>query len=96
MRKGRLVKKWTGSQIAGIWSDFLTGDLLPVKGDEVIFLSQTENGGERLEIYSWFDLGFLLLAKSQEYENITSLEIQGENCMKITSGSVGNNEIFLR
>jgi hypothetical protein len=79
-----LVKKWTGSQIAGIWKDFIAGDLLPISGDELIFIEQTEDGLEKISIYYWFDFGFLLLAESDGYKDIRNLTLQGENSIQIT------------
>lgn len=85
--EGKLVKKWTGSQIAGTWNDFYVKDFLPVKGEEVLFVSQTEGNRERLGIYYWFNFGFLLLAQSEEYETIEGIRFTEEdqlqmNCSK--------------
>ncbi len=81
--EGKLVKKWTGSQIAGTWKDFYVGDYLPVKGDEVLFISQTENGRERLGIYYWFKFGFLLLAQSEGYETIEGIRLTDEGQLQM-------------
>jgi hypothetical protein len=83
-QENKLVKKWTGSQIAGTWDDFVAGELLSTKGDEVIFVSQTEEGKEKLGIYYWFDFGFLLLAESEEYEDIINISIEGDNRIQMT------------
>ncbi len=80
----KLVKKWTGSQIAGTWRDFIVGELLPAKGEEIIFISEDESGKEKLMVYSWFDFGFQALAESEGYENITGLVITGENQIELT------------
>lgn len=78
-----LVKKWTGSRTAGRWKDFYTGDLLPVLGDELIFIEKSPNGKEHISIYYWFDFGFILLAESGDYENIIHMSITGENRLQI-------------
>lgn len=91
----KLVKKWTGSQIAGIWTDFAAGDLLEAKGDEIIFISQTEKGLERLKLFSWFDFGFLMLAESEEYEDITDLTMNEERHIQMTCHSEGEKKIIL-
>lgn len=85
--EGKLVKKWTGSQIAGTWNDFYAEDFLSSKGAELVFISQAENGRDRLELYYWFGFGFLQLAQSEEYEDIVGVRISGEkelqmNCRK--------------
>ncbi|MCL6459232.1 MAG: hypothetical protein K6T85_14610, partial [Gorillibacterium sp.] len=36
----RLYKKWTGSQIAGVWNDFAAQDIVSIVGDELIFIEQ--------------------------------------------------------
>lgn len=78
-----LIKKWTGSKIAGRWRSFYAGELLPIPGCELIFIEKTENGKERLSIYYWFDFGFIMLAKSEEYENFSKLSILEENLIEI-------------
>jgi hypothetical protein len=75
---GRLTKKWTGSQIAGEWIDFVVGDFVPIKGEELIFLKKTGKG-VRISVHYWFDFGFLLLAESKDYENVINVAVQGEN-----------------
>lgn len=75
---GVLIKKWTGSQIAGSWKSFTVGDLVDIKGDEVLFISKAR-GGDRIKVYYWFEFGFFLLAESEVYENVTGLSITGEN-----------------
>lgn len=79
-----LVKVWTGSQIAGTWRDFTIGNLVDIPGEEVIFTRATDQGGERVSIYHWFDFGFFLLAESEEYEEIVEVSIAGDNCLDIT------------
>jgi hypothetical protein len=82
--KGKLIKKWTGSEIAGSWETFIAGDLVDTKGEEIIFISRTNDGKEKLMVYYWFDFGFLLLAQSEAYEDIVDVMIQGENRLLIT------------
>jgi hypothetical protein len=81
---GLLVKKWTGSEIAGSWGEFITGELVNTKGEEVIFISKTKEGQERLLIYHWFDFGFLMLAQSADYQDIIEVVIIKENRIRIT------------
>jgi hypothetical protein len=81
---GLLVKKWTGSDIAGSWEDFITGELVNTKGEELIFVTKTKEGQERLLIYHWFDFGFLMLAQSADYQDIIEVEIIKENRIRIT------------
>ena len=78
-----LVKKWTGSQIAGVWRDFDVGDLLPTPGDELIFIQELDNGKEKISIYSWFDFGFLKIADSEAYHKINDVAIVGDNRLRI-------------
>lgn len=78
-----LVKKWTGSRIAGRWKDFYAGDLLPISGDELIFVEREADGDEHLSVYYWFDFGFFLLAESKDYKNISDVSIIGSNVLKI-------------
>ncbi len=91
----KLVKKWTGSQIAGTWKDFIVGDLLPAKGEELIFISEAEDGKERLWLYSWFDFGFQALADSGGYGNITGLIITGENRIELTYHTVKKTKVAM-
>ncbi len=84
--EGKLVKKWTGSQIAGTWKDFYSKDFLPMKGEEVLFISRTEEGRERLGIYYWFQFGFLLLAQSEDYETIEGIRFTEENQLQMNCG----------
>lgn len=84
--EGKLRKKWTGSQIAGVWKDFYVGDMLSIPGNELIFIEQMEDQRERISIYYWFDFGFVLLAESEPYNNIHDLAVIGENRLQITSG----------
>lgn len=81
---GKLVKKWTGSDIAGSWEDFTVGELVETKGEELIFISNTEEGKEKLLVYHWYDFGFLLLAQSEDYEDMIEVEIVKENCLRLT------------
>ncbi|MBC8079520.1 MAG: hypothetical protein H7X86_04195 [Gorillibacterium sp.] len=81
----RLYKKWTGSQIAGVWNDFHAEDFLPIQGDELIFIEQVSDNRERICIYYWFDFGFVLLAASEVYGDITAFCVIGENRIQITS-----------
>ena len=82
--EGKLVKKWTGSDIAGSWEDFITGDLVDAGGDEILFISNTKEGMDRLFVYHWFDFGFLLLAQSEDYEDIIQVKIVKENRLSMT------------
>lgn len=81
--KGKLVKKWTGSDIAGTWVDFIAGDLLGIPGDELIFVEASQGKEEKISIYYWFDFGFLRLAESRSYEEIEQLSILDENRIQI-------------
>ncbi len=81
--EGKLVKKWTGSQIAGTWNDFYVGDFLPAKGEEVLFLSQTKDGREKLGIYYWFQFGFLMLAQSEEYQAVEGVRLTKEGVLQM-------------
>lgn len=82
---GKLIKKWTGSDIAGSWEDFVVGDLVETKGEELVFISKTNEGKEKLFVYHWFDFGFLLLAQSEDYEDMIKVEILRENRLRLTS-----------
>ncbi len=79
----KLIKKWTGSQTPEEWNDFMIGDLLPIKGEELIFTELVENGVERLGIYYWFDFGFVRLAESENYKDILSLSIIEQNQLQM-------------
>lgn len=92
----KLIKTWTGSQAAGIWDDFLVGDLLPIKGDELVFVEQTEPGDEKLSVYYWFDFGFVRLAESEGFHNILSVSIPEENCIRMIYNNVWNRAAYLR
>lgn len=81
---GILAKKWTGSQIAGIWREFYTMDLLSTPGDELVFIEQAKEDKEKISIYSWFDFGFLRIVDSDEYQLIKNLSMVGENLLEIT------------
>jgi uncharacterized protein YpmB len=81
--EGKLVKKWTGSQIAGKWETFAVGDFAPTNGSEVAFIQQT-NTGERVSVYYWYDFGFLLLMESKDYKSITDISISDTNRINIT------------
>lgn len=78
-----LVKKWTGSQIAGRWRDFYLGDFLPIAGDELIFIQQLDYDKERITIYSWFDFGFIMIAYSDDYDKIIDINIIDENYLEL-------------
>lgn len=80
----KLYKKWTGSQIAGNWTNFYVGDLLSIPGDELIFIQQLENKEERLCIYYWLEFGFVQLAESDSYNQIENFKITGDNRIEIT------------
>jgi hypothetical protein len=80
----KLFKKWTGSQIAGIWSDFFVGDLISAPGNELIFVEQTKDNREKLSVYSWFDFGFFCLAESEGYSDIKDVIILGDNQIQLT------------
>ncbi len=82
--EGKLVKKWTGSDIAGSWEDFITGELVDTKGEELIFITETKEGQERLLVYHWFDFGFLMLAQSSDYNDIIDVAIISKNRIRIT------------
>jgi len=88
----KLYKKWTGSQIAGVWNHFYAGNLLSIPGDEMIFIEQVTGNKERVSIYYWFDFGFVLLAESDSYSDITELSIIGENQLSITAITEGQNQ----
>jgi hypothetical protein len=81
---GILAKKWTGSQIAGMWREFYPMDLLSLAGDELVFIEKAEGDTERISIYSWFDFGFFRIADSEEYQQIQNLTMVGENLLEIT------------
>lgn len=80
---GILVKKWTGSQIAGTWRDFYSGNLLSVKGDELIFIEKTKDDKECISVYSWFDFGFFRIAESEAYSRIHDPTIVADNRLEI-------------
>lgn len=88
---GKLIKKWTGSQIAGTWEDFIAGDFVSIKGNELIFISRTELG-ERVSVYYWYDFGFLMLAESKDYEDILSITIPKENRIAMTYRKAGKEQ----
>ncbi|MCR8657997.1 hypothetical protein [Paenibacillus endoradicis] len=80
----KLYKKWTGSKIAGDWSNFFVGNLLSIPGDELIFIQQLDNQVEKLSIYYWLDFGFVQLAESERYYDIQNFKIIGDNHFEIT------------
>lgn len=80
---GKLVKKWTGSQIAGEWKDFTVADIAPADGSEIIFLRRTKDG-DRVSIYYWYQFGFLLLAESKDYPEIIDMSVTEEKGIQIT------------
>jgi hypothetical protein len=57
--------------------------LVPIKGNELIFISKTLEG-ERVGVYYWFNFGFMMLAQSKDYGNITNISIIRENRIRIT------------
>jgi hypothetical protein len=79
----KLVKKWTGSHLAGNWTTFRVGDLLPIPGDELLFIERLEGNKERIGIYYWLDFGFVRLAQSEPYDPIEGLDIVGDNRIEI-------------
>ena len=79
-----LSRKWTGSQIAGIWRDYYTMDLLSSPGHELIFIEQTEEDMEKISVYSWFDFGFFRLADSEAYLRIQKISMVKDNLLEIT------------
>lgn len=78
-----LVKKWTGSQIAGVWRNFYVGDLLSAPGDELIFIQELDGGKEKVSIYLWFDFSFMMIAESEAYHKIKDIAIVGDNQLRI-------------
>ncbi|MGB4659419.1 MAG: hypothetical protein WBI07_09580 [Mobilitalea sp.] len=94
-RDGILTKKWTGSEIAGTWKDFVVGDLLPVTGDELIFLQESSGNSEKISIYYWFNFGFLLLADSEYYDEIQSVSIMKENRLLLKASMADETGVIL-
>lgn len=90
---GKLTKKWTGSQIAGTWHFFFAGDLLPIPGDELLFIEQTQDNKERISMYYWFEFGFAFLAASEAYDDIKDIAIIGENRMSVKRAAGGKEEV---
>lgn len=82
-----LVKKWTGSKIAGNWRTFYVGDFLGINGDELIFVEKEADGRERLSIYYWFDFGFIRLAESEAFENIMNVSVLSNNLLAVEYGT---------
>lgn len=91
----KLIKTWTGSGTEKTWSDFLVGNLLPIKGEELIFIEQAENGKERLSVYYWFDFGFVLLGQSGSFKNILNISILEENRIRMTYDEVWQKKAIL-
>lgn len=85
-KNGKLVKKWTGSDIAGTWVNFFSGDLLSIPGDELMFVEKAGKEGEKISIYYWFDFGFLRLAESRNYKDIEKFSILNKNRIQISYG----------
>lgn len=81
---GILVKKWTGSQIAGTWRTFYTGDIFSAPGYELLFIECTDENAEKISVYSWFDFGFFKIAESEAYEKIEDLNVAGSNRLEVT------------
>lgn len=79
-----LSRKWTGSQIAGIWREFYTIDILPSSGSELVFIEESKGKMERISIYSWFDFGFFRIADSETYNKITGLDMVSDNLLELT------------
>ena len=59
-------------------------DILPASGDELVFIEQTEDGRERISIYSWFDFGFFRLAVSETYPEIRHMVMTEDKLLEIT------------
>jgi hypothetical protein len=91
---GKLVKKWTGSDIAGAWKNFSVYDILPMKGSELIFIRKSDNG-ERISVYYWFDFGFQLFAESKDYENIREATAAGKNKIRIVCVEKGQERTVM-
>lgn len=89
--EGKLIKKWTGSEIAGEWKDFIVNDFVPIKGDELIFIRKTEDG-ERVCIYYWFKFGFFKLGESEDYQEIEGIFVKGENRLEIRYQEAGKEK----
>jgi hypothetical protein len=83
-KNGKLIKKWTGSDIAGTWEGFIAGELVDTKGEEIIFITKTKDQTEKLLVFHWFDFGFIMLAQSEDYEDMIEVEIRKENLLRIT------------
>ncbi len=81
---GVLVKKWTGSQIAGDWDQFYAEELLSIPGDELMILERLDERRSRLHIYYWLDFGFVALAISQPYSDVSGFTVEGENRITLT------------
>lgn len=97
MKNGVLVKKWTGSRIAGDWRDYYVGDLVrDIPGDELIFIEQLEEGQERISVYSWFDFGFFLLADSDELPLVNRLIISGDNSLQISPEDGQTRQLIMK
>ena len=81
---GILSRKWTGSKIAGRWKEFYPMELLSTPGQELVFIEHAEEEKEKISIYSWFDFGFFMIADSEAYPRIQSVDALGENLLEIT------------
>jgi hypothetical protein len=93
---GQLVKKWTGSDIAGTWENFIVGELVDTKGEELMFITTTKEGKKKLFLYHWFGFGFLLLGQSEDYEDILKVEFVEENRIRMTYvQGQENTELFM-
>lgn len=92
---GILVKKWTGSQIAGNWREFFAGELLSAPGEELIFVEETEEGKEQISVYSWFDFGFFRIADSDAYPEIQSLTLSGDNSLMVSYMEEGRKRTLM-
>jgi hypothetical protein len=92
-KNNKLVKKWTGSQIAGIWRDLYVDDIVSIPGNELIFIEKAKDGNaEQVSIYYWYEFGFLRLAISDEYPQVKKLSILGEGKLQISYKREGKDE----
>jgi hypothetical protein len=89
----KLVKKWTGSQIGGVWSTFVAGDLLPIPGEELMFIERLPEGGERIVLYYWLSFGFQQLAESDRFDKIVSIQIAGSNRLMVKVAEGGRTRL---
>ena len=71
-------------------------DMLKIPGDELLFVEQDEDGGERLSINYWFDFGFLRLAESDDFTDILDISVLGENRLRMTYDKEASRIISLK